>query len=120
MADRKLKIKVSEDRCGNILLDPVNCRILRRCKRAIVANHREGSPDMHNEFQRDETVAWLNRGSCAFFNQGSQAACEVIEDLRLTGSEKRDLEHGWTVTKLVDLDLWDHLFHFANGMPGEF
>lgn len=115
----KIKVRVSEDRCGNLELDPVNKRIRRRCKRAIVADHRQGFPSMHSEWNRDETVAWLNRGACAFFNQGSPAAYEVLEDLRLTGSEQRDLSHGWPVVKLVDLDLWDHLFTFANGMPND-
>ena len=114
----KLKIEVSEDRCGNLLLNPVNKRILRRCKQAIVANHREGSPEMHVDWRRKDTVDWLNRGSCAFFNQGSHY--EAMADLRLTGSDRREISHGWTVTKLVDLDLWDHLFCCANGMPNDY
>ena len=112
----KIKIEVSEDRCGNLELYPVNRRILHSCERQIIENHRKSCPQMHVEWRKGETEAWLLKQACAFFNGASQAYYEVIEGLRLSKSEQRDISHGWSVVKLVDRDLWDHYFRFSNGI----
>jgi hypothetical protein len=116
---RRIKIELSEDRMGCLNIDPVNKRILRKCKRKIITNHREGCPSMHEGWQRDETIAWLNRGCCVFV-QFDWLAEEIYNDLGLTKSERGDIRSGWTVIKLVDLETFDHWFLHYNEIGEEY
>ena len=115
---RMIKVELSENNMGDLQIDPVNKRILRKCKKKIIANHKEGCPQMHDEYQREDTEKWLNRGSCVYV-QGDWRRDEIYNELQLTRAQRRDVAQ-WSLIVIVPIDTFDNWFLQYNGMSEDY
>jgi hypothetical protein len=105
----QMKVEFKASRVSGIYLDPVCKRRLKQYQRMIIEEHRQGSPNMHNEWNKEYTEKWLRNGPCILI-EPDYLAMEALQDARFTTAEKNHLEHGYTVVKLIDIETFEHWF----------
>lgn len=137
MANYGVKVRLEYDRMGNLLINPVNKRLLARCKREIVARHKADNPEMHTGWQKDRTVAWLMRDACIFVQREDDKASVLaslgmanqdeadnhgrlsdnLKGLRRQGrTNRQSLESGWPVLTYMGHEYFESLFCCHNGI----
>lgn len=109
-----IKVDYFLNRLGHLEINPVDKRRKRRCLNEIVQDHRECCPDLHRSYNKEETERWLRGHSCIYIQRDYdiEAALEG-----LPSRDRRSLEHGWEVRKLMELDEFEHYFYATNGIP---
>jgi len=136
MANYGRLIEVEYDRCGSLLINPVNKRLRKRCIKEVIEQHRRNCPSMHTEHNREDTEHWLSSQAVIFVQREADIACTLhdlgmaIESERgelptsLKGLTKRGrlnrrlLESGWTVRTFIGHEMFNSMFTCYNGIEG--
>jgi hypothetical protein len=108
-----IKVTLTEDRTGNLCIDPVNDRLKRKYQNMIVRAHKKSNPKMHAPDRKADTEAWL-RGGAVVLVQTDYGYDEILDQLNLRRSEREDIIKGMGVTKIVPLDEFERWFGHYN------
>jgi hypothetical protein len=126
--EESMLIRLKYDRCGSLLIDPVNKRTRKRCVKEVIEQHKCNCPDMHTESNREDTVKWLSSQSVIFVQREADIACTLydlgmaiesergelpasVKGLHKQGrANRRQLEQGWSVAVHCGQDTFDTMF----------
>lgn len=106
---KMMKVEIASSNISGIYLDPMSAKRRAEYDKLVIEEHKRGCPDMHSDYNREETEDWLTRFPLVLVQVDYEAE-QVLEDLYLTQAQKDDISAGWPVRIMVQVDTFNHLF----------
>jgi len=104
-----MKVEITSSDISGIYLDPMSVKRRAEYDKLVIEEHKQGCPDMHSDYNREETEDWLTRFPLVLVQVDYEAE-QVLEDLYLTQAQKDDISAGWPVRIMVQVDMFNRLF----------
>lgn len=105
-----MKVRVSEDRMGNLLADPVSDRHRRRMVTALKRWFREFGGEPAGDWESDALV---------FAQEGFALQGELVYDFGFTQTDLNDINSGWDVVKIVPVETFENYVANTWSLPFE-